>query len=499
MAETDRPARRDARTPGGVMAAATVSTLIVNANTSAVAILLPAISDDVGMSTETLQWAVTGYLLVGAATIVTSGSLGDVFGRRKVFVGGLLLFIASCVLIALAPGGWAVIVGRCIQGAAGATLVAGGLSILSIASPPGTAQLRAVSYWGSASAVGAAAGPLLGGALVNTVGWQGLFWLDAAIAVLLVPVTVRSVAESFDPTRSRSIDWAGTALIALALAPLILGVTQGATWGWLALPTLLCFAVSVASTVGFVAVENRVSAPLLDLRLFRNRRLVGATLGILIGAAAINSMMFVLSLFFQDPALLGMDPLQAGLATLPATVGMVALTPAVPWLTHRFGVLAVVGAGLIIMTGGFAALALASISWGYLAFLTPIVVVALGLCLSNNPCSSVATGSVDPSEVGGASGLSNMARYVGPAIMTAVVAALYAGIPENRQAAGASAAEAQIAGFQGAAVALAIVSATGILLVYLVRGYRERHAPDGVEVAIAAAAPLHTIPRPEDS
>ncbi|MDO8145108.1 MFS transporter [Isoptericola sp. 178] len=497
MVEPEPTATTDARTPLGVMTAACVSTLIVNANTSAVAILLPAISDDVGMSTETLQWAVTGYLLVGAATIVTSGSLGDVFGRRKVFLGGLLLFIASCVLIALAPGGWAVIVGRCIQGAAGATLVAGGLSILTIASPPGNAQLRAVSYWGSASAVGAAAGPLLGGALVNTVGWQGLFWLDAAIAVLLVPLTLRAVAESSDPTRSRSIDWAGSALIALALAPLILGLTQGATWGWLSIQTLGCFAVSVASTIGFVAVESKVSAPLIDLGLFRNRRLVGATIGILIGAAAINAMMFLLSLFFQDPAAFGMDPFEAGLATLPATVGMVALTPAVPGLTHRFGVLAVVGTGFVIMTAGFVVLALAGASWGYLAFLVPIVMTAVGLCLSNNPCSSVATGSVDHSEVGGASGLSNMARYVGPAVMTAVVAALYAGIPANRSAAGASATDALLAGFHAAALALAVVSALGIVLVWLIRGYRDKHTPEGVDVAIAAAAPVHTVPRPE--
>src|SRR4051794_30824466 len=149
----------------GVLAATCISALIVNANTSAVSILLPAISADTGTSTTTLQWAVTGYSLVGAAVIVTSGVLGDIAGRRRVFVAGLALFVVSCVLIALAGSGAGVIAGRCIQGAAGSTLLACGLSLLSVAAS-GTEQVRAVSLWGAASAVGAAAGPPIGGLLV---------------------------------------------------------------------------------------------------------------------------------------------------------------------------------------------------------------------------------------------------------------------------------------------------------------------------------------------
>src|SRR3954471_15042952 len=135
---------------GGVLAATCLSTLVVNANTSAVSILLPAISQDTGMDVTTLQWAVTGYSLVGAAVIVTSGSLGDVFGRKRVFQLGLLLFVVSCVFIALSSSGGAVIAGRFIQGAAGATILACGLSLLSVAMR-GEAQLRAVSLWGAAA------------------------------------------------------------------------------------------------------------------------------------------------------------------------------------------------------------------------------------------------------------------------------------------------------------------------------------------------------------
>src|SRR4051794_19239266 len=230
----DRPAAR------GVLIAACVSALVVNANTSAVTILLPAISQDVDAPVDQLQWAVTGYSLVGAAVIVTSGSLGDVFGRRKVFLGGLALFIASCALIALSTSATGVIGGRMIQGASGATILACGMSLLSVAAS-GTGQLKAITLWGAASAGGGALGPLLGGVLVDTTGWQGLFWIDAAIAAACVPLTLRTVQESSDPSKPRSIDWAGTVLVALALGSVILALSEGNDWGWASAATLGCF------------------------------------------------------------------------------------------------------------------------------------------------------------------------------------------------------------------------------------------------------------------
>src|SRR3954469_16182735 len=179
-----------------------------------------------GTSLETLQWAVTGYSLVGAAVIITSGSLGDVFGRKRVFQLGLLLFVGSCILIALAQSGGMVIAGRLIQGAAGATILACGLSLLTVATS-GDQQLKFVSLWGAAAAVGAAAGPLLGGLLVDLTGWQGLFWIDAGVAVVCMVLTYFTVEESRDPERPRSIDFAGTILVGLTLMAFILAVSKG--------------------------------------------------------------------------------------------------------------------------------------------------------------------------------------------------------------------------------------------------------------------------------
>ena len=477
---------------GGVLAATCISTLVVNANTSAVSILLPAISEDTGMSVDTLQWAVTGYSLVGAAVIVTSGSLGDVFGRKRIFQLGLLLFVVSCVLIALAQSGGMVIAGRAIQGAAGATILACGMSLLSVANS-GQAQMRAVSLWGAAAAVGAAAGPLVGGVLVDLTGWQGLFWIDAGIAVLCMLLTWATVSESRDPDRPRSIDYAGTVLVALTLMPLILGVTKSGEWGWLSVGTLACFGIAVAAGFGFVAVERRITVPMLDLALLRNRVLVGSTIAILIGAGTINGLMFLLSLYFQDPASLDFSPLEAGLATLPATVGLVVVAPLVPRFAAKIGGRQTIGLGFALTTVGFVVIGFVDPSWKYAAFLLPLVAIAVGMGLSNGPSSSAATASVPEKQVGSASGVSNMARYVGAAVATALAATIYSNVISNSLSEGESQGDALASGLAAASWLMAVFSFIGVLMAFVIARHR---AATGTmqDAAAAAAAHTHTLP-----
>jgi EmrB/QacA subfamily drug resistance transporter len=444
------------------------------------------------MSVDTLQWAVTGYSLVGAAVIITAGSLGDVFGRKRIFQLGLLLFVASCVLIALSTTGGMVIAGRMIQGAAGSTILACGLSLLSVANS-GQAQLRAVSLWGAAAAVGAAAGPLLGGVLVEVTGWQGLFWVDAVVAVVCIAITAATVTESRDPDRPRSIDIAGTILVALTLAPVILALSEGSEWGWTSVATLGCLAVGIAAGVAFVAVERRVKVPLLDLALLRNRILVGSTVAILIGAGTINALMYLLSLYFQDPATLGFSSLQAGLATLPATVGLVAVAPLVPKLAARFGGRSVVGAGFAITAAGFAFIGINQSSWAYTAFVLPLIAVAVGMGLSNGPASSAATAAVPANQVGEASGVSNMARYIGAAVATALAASIFSSVIGRETAAGAEPAEALSSGLGTASWVMAAFSVAGVVMA-VVMG-RHRPAQGTVHDAAASAAAIsHTLP-----
>ncbi len=503
MAGSGEPTRgpRSGTAPGraagaGVLAAACVSALVVNANTSAVTILLPAISEDLDASLDLLQWAVTGYMLVGAAVIVTSGVLGDVFGRRRVFLAGLVLFVASCALIALSGSGAGVVAGRMIQGAAGSTLLACGMSLLSVASA-GAGQMRAITIWGAASAGGAALGPLLGGVLVELTGWQGLFWIDAAIAAACIPLTLATVQESRDPSRPRSIDLAGTALIAVILVPLVLALSEGSDWGWGSAATLGCLVVAVLGTVSFVAVEKRVRAPLVDLRLLRNAILVGSTLAILLVAGAINALMYVLSLYFQDPAGFGLTALQAGLATLPAAAAMIAVTPLITPLAVRIGARRAVAVGFGLAAVALLGLAFVQATWSYAAFVAPLAGAAVGLGLANGPASSASTSSVPPEEVGQASGISNMARYIGGSLAVAAVGTIYSTVIDTRQAAGAAPADALAAALSRSAILLAIMAAAGVALGVLLRRHRGGTLP--IHRAAAAAVTAHTIPTPAGS
>ena len=476
----------------GVLAAASVSAFVVNANTSAVTILLPTMSKDVGAPVAQLQWAVTGYMLVGAAVIVTSGALGDVLGRRRVFLAGLALFVGSCVLIALSSSGTGIIVGRMIQGAAGSTILACGMSLLSVASS-GAAQMRAITIWGAASAAGAAAGPLIGGLLVDLTGWQGLFWIDAAIAAACVPLTLAKVEESRDPNRSRSIDFAGTVLIAVILVPLVLALSEGGDWGWTSFATLVCFPISIVGCWLFVVVERRVPAPLVDLALLRNQILVGATLAILIVAGTINALMYVLSLYFQNPAAFGMSPLRAGVATLPAAAAMIAITPFITPLAVRIGTRLAIVAGFGLAALGFAVLAFVQSSWTYAAFVLPLVALSAGLGLANGPASSASTAAVPHDQVGQASGISNMARYIGGSLAVAAIASVYNAVTENHLKDGASQSVALAAGLSRSSLALAICSGAGIALALLMARHQQRR-PEPVDLAAAAAASSHTIP-----
>ncbi len=476
----------------GVLTAACVSALVVNANTSAVTILLPAISKDVGSSVAELQWAVTGYMLVGAAVIVTSGALGDVFGRRLVFLGGLGLFVASCVLIALSSSGSGVIAGRMIQGAAGSTILACGMSLLSV-SAAGAGQMKAITLWGAASAAGAALGPVVGGVLADTTGWQGLFWIDAAIAAACIPLTLITIKESRDPNRSHSIDFAGTVLIAAILVPLVLALSEGTKWGWVSLPTIGCLVISVLSAIGFVMVEGRVAAPLVDLKLLRNTILVGATLAILIVAGAINALMYVLSLYFQNPSAFGLSPLEAGLATLPAAAAMIAVTPLITPIAVKIGLRNAVAAGFALSAVGFLVFVFVTASWGYSVFVLPLVAIAVGLGLANGPASSASTSAVEPEQVGAASGVSNMARYVGGSLFVAAAATVYDAVTIDHRDAGASAADALAAGLSRTSLVMAIASAAGVALALLL-GRKRLRKTRGVDRAAAAAAIAHTIP-----
>ena len=280
-------------------------------------------------------------------------------------------------------------------------------------------------------------------------------------------------------------------LVALTLAPFILAVSKGGAWGWFSLATLACFAVAVASAFAFVAVERRVAVPMLDLAVLRNRVLVGATIAILIGAGTINGLMYLLSLYFQDPSTLGFSPLEAGLATLPATVGLVVIAPLVPKLAARFGGRQVIGVGFAI-TAGFAAIGFVQPSWRYWRF----------CCLwSQLPSEWGCPTDPPPLRQRLQSPPSKSERHpafrIWPAMSaqraTALAATIYATVTANRIAAGETTSEGLSAGLALASWVMAAFSFAGVLMAFVMA--RHRAAKGTLEDSAAAAAAItHTLP-----
>ncbi|MFE9483947.1 MFS transporter [Streptomyces spororaveus] len=220
--------------------------------------------------------------------------------------------------------------------------------------------------------------------------------------------------------------------------------------------------------------------------------LIGATIGILLSAGVINGLMYLVSLYFQNPATLALSPLEAGLATLPATVGLIAITPLVPGIVQRLGIGPVIAAGFAAATAGCALLVFVQGDWRYGAFVLPLVLLAAGLGLVNGPASSASTSTVSADDVGAASGISNMARYIGAAAFTAAVATVNATVGESRSSAGDPAADALAAGLSTACLLLAIASGVGMLLSALAVRARRRRVGPGAYGA-AAAAHAHTV------
>jgi len=277
------------------------------------------------------------------------------------------------------------------------------------------------------------------------------------------------------------------------LVPIVLALSKANDWGWASAATLGCVATTVVAAVAFVAVERRVQAPLVNLDLLRNQVLVGATLAILIVAGAINALLYVLSLYFQDPSALGMSALEAGLATLPAAAGMIAITPLITPLAERIGIRWAILAGFAVAAVGCAVIVFVQASWSYLAFVAPLVAIAVGLGLANGPALSASTAAVGAHEVGQASGISNMARYIGASVAVAAVARVFNADTNNHLSAGASRSEAPAAGLAGAALLLAVFSAAGVALSLLVTLHRQTK-PQAIDKAGAAAVSTHTIP-----
>ena len=402
------------RSPAGrwVLLATVLGSSLAFIDSTVVTIALPAMGRDLGADAAGLQWAVNGYSLSLAALILLGGSLGDRYGRKRVFAIGVGWFAAASLLCGLAPSVELLIAARVLQGMGGALLTPGALAILEASFVPAD-RSRAIGAWSGLSGIGGALGPFLGGWLVETADWRLIFLINVPLALLVLALTARHVPESRNVSAARQLDPTGVLLGAAGLSGLTYGFTAWPEHGPGSPVVLAALTVGVLAMVAFVFAERRSAHPMLPLEVFRSRAFTGANLVTFLAYAASGGVFFLVVLNLQVVA--GYSPLAAGVAMLPVTALMLLLSARAGALGQRIG-------PRIPMTAGPLACAVALVLFSrigsgasYLTAVLPAVIVfGLGLSLLVAPLTATAVGALDDAYAGIASGVNNaVARAAG--------------------------------------------------------------------------------------
>jgi EmrB/QacA subfamily drug resistance transporter len=400
------------------------SLFIVGLDSTIVNVALPSIGRDLHAGVSGLQWVVAAYTLVLASLLMLSGATADRIGRRRVFLAGLAVFTAGSGLCSLAPGLGALIAFRMLQAIGGSMLNPVAMSIITNTFTERAERARAIGVWGATYGLSMAMGPVVGGLLVDSVGWRGAFWVNIPVGLVAIAATVRFVPESRAP-RARRPDPAGQALIIVLLGSLTYAIIEGPGRGWGAPLILGLFAVSVAAMIALVRWESRRADPVLDPRFFRSVPFAGAVLTAISTFAAIGGFLFLSTLYLQDVR--GMSALWAGLHLLP----MAAVMAVCSVLSGR--ILASRGARLPMMLGG-AGLAVGSvlvsrigIDTATLPVLGAFAFIGMGSGLVNAPITQAAVSGMPMGQAGVASGIASTSRQVGQSLGVAVAGSILAG------------------------------------------------------------------------
>ncbi|MBO2464133.1 MFS transporter [Actinomadura violacea] len=406
-----------------------------------------------------LQWIVDAYVLLVAMLLLSGGVFADRFGRKRIFLAGVVVFTAASALCSAAPSiGW-LIVGRVLQGIGAAALSPASLTLLAAAYPVPHERVRAIGLWAGLSGIGLAAGPLAGGVLVEALGWPAIFLVNVPVGALLLVAGLRVLDESRNPS-APAIDVPGTVLSVLGVGALTYGLIEGGSRGWTSPVILSSFAAAAVVLAAFVVVEGRVPAPMLPLRLFRQRLFtVSNTAMIVVGFALMGSSFFFSQFFVYVQ---GSSILQAGVQTLPATLAMVIVSPFAGRLAARYGFRIMVTVGLTLAGLGLLALGFVHADTGYANVWWRLAVVGIGFALTMSPLTGAAIQAAGPQEGGLASGVSSTTRQIGAVLGVAVLGA----VVRTRESGGASFEAGLNSAFVVAgAVTLATAVFTGLWLI----------------------------------
>jgi EmrB/QacA subfamily drug resistance transporter len=403
------------------LALTSVALFMVSLDNLVVTTALPVIRRDLHASISQLEWTVNAYTLTFAVLLLTGAALGDRFGRRRMFVLGLLVFTAGSAAAALASSPTALDAARALQGVGGAIVTPLTLTILSAAVPPERRGL-ALGIWGGIGGLAVAIGPLVGGAVVDGVSWNWIFWLNVPIGLALAPLAWRRLDESHGS--DRALDLPGVGLASAGLLGIVWGLVRGNSLGWTSAEILVPVAAGVLLVAAFVAWELRARSPMLPMQFFRDRTFALANVASLLMFFGMFGSIFLLAQFFQTVQ--GYSPLQAGLRILPWTAMPMLVAPIAGALSDRIGGHRLMAAGLALQSAGL--LWIASVSTAttpYADLVGPFMLSGVGMALFFAPVANVVLGAVRPEAEGKASGANNAIRELGGVFGVAILAAVF--------------------------------------------------------------------------
>ncbi len=471
-------------TPRGrwVLAATVLGSGMAFLDSTVVGIALPSINRSFGGGVGTLQWVVTGYSLTLAALLLLGGSLGDRFGRRRLFSIGIAWFAAASALCGLAPNAGLLVAARVLQGVGGALLTPGSLAILQ-ASFRADDRSRAIGAWSGLGGVASAAGPLVGGYLLAVASWRAVFYINVPIAVFVLVITARHVPETSDPTSTGRIDYPGAALAVVFLAGVTYALIEGPTRGWSSPLVLTGIVLAAVSGPAFLWLEHRKAHPMLPLDLFRSRQFSGANAVTFVVYGALGGALFLVPVELQ--IVVHYSPLQSGLALLPVTLIMLLFSARSGQLSTRIGPRLQMSVGPVVVGAGLALLSRATTPGNYATQVLPAVVLfGAGLAVTVAPLTSTAMGAAPAEHSGIASAVNNTVARAASLFAVAVLP-LAAGLAGT-----AALSSAELAsGFRTAMYISAVASALGGLLAFLtIRNPARRPAEEPVHAYFCGVA-----------
>jgi EmrB/QacA subfamily drug resistance transporter len=447
-------------------------------------VALPSIQRDLGASISGLEWTINGYTLSFAVLLATGGRLGDIFGRRRMFLAGVVIFALSSATAGLAAGPTDLVVSRVVQGIGAALMMPGTLSIITDAFPAHE-RGKAMGTWAGVSALALAVGPVLGGFLTEHVSWRAIFYLNLPVAAGAVAATLFAVRESRDTTVGRDVDYLGVATLTGALTALVLALVEANSWGWGSPAIVALLAGSVLGGIAFVAVENRAKAPMVEFRFFGDRNFLGAVVVALIITFAMMGVFFFLALYMQD--ILGYSPLEAGVRFLPSTLMIVAVAPVAGRLADRIGPRWLIVAGLLILTLSLYTFTGIAVDSSYLDLLPGFMLLGVGIALTMSPMTSAAMNAVAVQKAGIASGVLSMFRMVGGSLGVAVTGAIFQASVGGGATFQSATPQSFVDGLSNAmwvSAAVAIAGAVIAAAAITARPKGERVSPEAVEAAV---------------